>query len=98
MAVVVPLVFFLKVTCPLSVGCLSDPFLMAVFSPLLIVKIFGVDSSSWGWYEALAILSFWIIIGALFWHLIGRIKTNRNVRGMLENNKRISVSEANKKP
>lgn len=67
------LIFILKVLCPLNVGCFSDPFLIPLFSPLLIIEnLFG----SLGGFEPFFILFFWAVVGGLIGHFYSKIKAN----------------------
>lgn len=81
---VVPLVFFLQIACPIDTGCLTDPFTIALFSPLMIFRSVDITSQQLGIWEPLLIFVFWIIIGAFFWHLVGRIRTSHEVKRDLE--------------
>ena len=55
------LIFFLKVICPIDLGCVVDPFLVPLFSPLKILSFFNlVILEQW---EALYILIFWAFVG-----------------------------------
>lgn len=57
------LVFFLKVICPLNVGCLADPFLIVLFYPLTIFEKLGITNLVPYAYEPLFILLFWGFFG-----------------------------------
>jgi len=77
-----PLVFFLKLFCPLNSGCFADPFLVAIFSPLFILE--GVaDGRLSARFEITFIVLFWAIAWALLAHLYGKI-TNSKSGGMLK--------------
>ncbi len=55
------LIFFLKVICPIDLGCVVDPFLVPLFSPLKIVSFLHIAIPvQW---EALCILMFWSLVG-----------------------------------
>jgi hypothetical protein len=66
------IIFVLKVTCPVSIGCFADPFLVPILSPLLMLKVFGF---SLGNFEPLYIILFWTIIGILFGYFYSTLKT-----------------------
>ena len=75
----VPLIFLLKITCPLNIGCFADPFFLPVFSPLFILeKIFtnseGIVSAK---FEIIFIIIFWGVSSSLLAHLWGKIKSSR---------------------
>lgn len=53
------LIFFLKVICPIDVGCLADPFLVPLFSPLKLLALFGIPEL--GQWEPLFIVTFWAV-------------------------------------
>ncbi len=69
-AALVVLIFFLKIICPLETGCLVDPFLVVMFSPLYIMKITGVVSLVSAEREPFVILAFWILIGFFVGYLV----------------------------
>lgn len=58
------LIFFLKVICPINVGCLADPFLVVLFAPLKLVPLLGLGAVSYQ-SEPAVILLFWIIVGSI---------------------------------
>jgi len=59
--VFVVLIFILKVLCPINLGCLADPFLLIIFSPLTVLDLFSINL---GRFEPLYIILFWSILGA----------------------------------
>lgn len=67
MAALICLIFFLKVICPIEIGCLSDPFLLILFLPLsFLEKAIFIPAS----YEPLTILAFWMLAGAITGFLV----------------------------
>ncbi|PIQ67165.1 MAG: hypothetical protein CO184_01425 [Candidatus Zambryskibacteria bacterium CG_4_9_14_3_um_filter_40_16] len=74
------LIFFLKIICPLSVGCLSDPFFVPIFYPLVLIKfIFGVSSAEvLGRWEPIFILFFWALVGIILGYIYDIYKNKRN--------------------
>ncbi|HEY4489700.1 MAG TPA: hypothetical protein VJC12_00390 [Candidatus Paceibacterota bacterium] len=69
------LVFFLKVLCPLNLGCFADPFLIPLFSPLFVAEnLFG----NLGIFEPFFILIFWSVVGGLAGHFYGKLRTVRD--------------------
>jgi hypothetical protein len=71
------LIFILKITCPLDIGCFADPFLIPLFSPLLIFeKLFG----GLGSYEPFSIIIFWTVIGGIFGLLFGKLKKDISLK------------------
>jgi hypothetical protein len=68
------LIFFLKVICPLEVGCLVDPFLLVVFKPLFwFENLFEISSSEeFSLAEPLLVFSFWVIVGTVLGFLFGK--------------------------
>jgi len=71
----IPLAFFLKVTCPITVGCFIDPFFVIIFSPLFL---FEALSSGGIWAlapktELFFIACFWSLVCGLLAHLAGKI-------------------------
>jgi hypothetical protein len=69
----IPLIFFLKVTCPLDVGCFADPFLIPLFSPLLIAEgIVGKGVLSFV-QEIVFITIFWSCVSSAIRHLFANI-------------------------
>jgi len=73
----VPVVFILKIICPLKTGCLVDPFLVPIFSPLFLIEgIVGSGRvSSAG--EIFFIMFFWGLVWALIAHLAGSLIKKR---------------------
>ncbi|OHA88310.1 MAG: hypothetical protein A2653_01040 [Candidatus Zambryskibacteria bacterium RIFCSPHIGHO2_01_FULL_43_25] len=71
--VFVPLIFFLKVLCPISAGCLADPFLIVIFSPLFLFSFFPVVENS-AVAEPLFIVLFWTLIAIILGYLYGKIR------------------------
>lgn len=73
------LIFFLKIICPINVGCFADPFLVPIFSPLLLVELFTEESSRevLGSLEPLFIFIFWLLVGSLFGFLYGQIFSSK---------------------
>jgi hypothetical protein len=69
------LIFILKITCPLNIGCFADPFLIPLFSPLLII---GGKLGSLSAYEPFFVITFWAMIGALIGLFAGKIWGNDN--------------------
>jgi membrane associated rhomboid family serine protease len=68
-AIFVVLVFFLKIICPIYSGCLVDPFLVVLFSPLWLfysLHLTFVSTST----EPYAILGFWALIGFIIGALL----------------------------
>lgn len=59
----VPVIFFLKMICPLQVGCFADPFLVPIFSPLILIEAFSGEQTISFQTEILFITIFW---GAIF--------------------------------
>lgn len=59
------LIFFLKVICPLNTGCLVDPFLIILFSPLFLFEWVGVSQFVTTQSEPFFILGFWTLVGFL---------------------------------
>jgi hypothetical protein len=63
LAALVVLIFFLKIICPLDTGCLADPFLVVLLSPLWLFANLHfysiIDAST----EPFAILGFWTVVG-----------------------------------
>jgi len=75
-ALLVILIFFLKVLCPVDIGCFADPFLIPLFSPLFILKIFSISLGS---FEPFFILFFWTVCGGLGGYFAGNLKIkNKN--------------------
>lgn len=69
----VPLMFILKIICPVDTGCFADPFLILIFSPLLLVEtLFGRSQIPYEG-ELIVILIFWSIVSALAAHLYSNI-------------------------
>lgn len=69
----IPLIFFLKITCPLYSGCLVDPFLVPLFSPLFLLEAFlGPDYASIKG-EVMFITLFWALVASLVAHLFGNL-------------------------
>jgi len=75
-AIFLLLIFFLKIVCPLNVGCFVDPFLVPIFSPLLLVEfVTGTKAyQTLGSYEPAFVLAFWVVIGAILGELFKKIK------------------------
>jgi hypothetical protein len=71
----VPLIFLLKITCPIDIGCFADPFFIPVFSPLFLLENFFTNSSSLASpkFEIFFIVLFWGVVGSLLAHLWGKI-------------------------
>jgi hypothetical protein len=70
---IVPLVFLLKLFCPLSTGCFADPFLIPLFSPLFISEnIFHIKSLSF-WQEIIYITFFWTAVFSLLSYLFQNV-------------------------
>lgn len=67
-----PLVFLLKIYCPTGSGCIADPFLIIIFSPLLIYN-FVVPEGNYT-AEIVYLFVFWAIVASLFGYLYGEIK------------------------
>ena len=59
------LIFFLKVICPLDTGCLVDPFLYIVFSPLTLFQAVGLKEIINPAQEPFIILLFWAVFGSV---------------------------------
>ncbi|TAL49450.1 hypothetical protein EPN83_00890 [Patescibacteria group bacterium] len=73
----VAIIFFLKIICPLETGCLADPFLTPLFSPLFLLEgVFG-GPTILGLWEPLFIFVFWGLAGLLFGFLYGRMRVER---------------------
>jgi hypothetical protein len=70
-AFLVVLVFFLKIICPLDIGCLADPFLVILFSPVYLFKVTGISQFITVGEEAFLIVCFWTIVGFVGGYLIG---------------------------
>ena len=68
------IIFVLKVTCPVQLGCFADPFLVPILSPLVILKTISVDL---GALEPLYVLIFWSLIGAIFGYFYSSIFSGR---------------------
>lgn len=69
------LIFFLKIICPIDVGCLADPFLVPLFSPLRITAFLGItDLGKW---EPLFIFSFWSVVGFCVGLVCENVKKNK---------------------
>lgn len=64
------LIFFLKIICPLNIGCLVDPFLVILFSPLYLFEYFGLSELVAAVNEPFLILGFWTVVGFLVGYLI----------------------------
>ncbi len=64
------LIFFLKIICPLTTGCLVDPFLVILFSPLYLFEWIGLSSFVTTVNEPFLILGFWACIGFLVGYLV----------------------------
>lgn len=64
------LIFFLKIICPLQTGCFADPFLIPMFSPLVILRFFKISA---GAFEPFFILIFWAAAGGLAGFFIGNL-------------------------
>ncbi len=74
MLFLVPLIFFLKIICPINTGCLADPFVVAIFSPLLLFAYIGIPTETLGIWEPLFIVGFWVFIGCVCGYLVGVLK------------------------
>jgi hypothetical protein len=66
------LIFFLKITCPIELGCFADPFLLPLLSPLIFVHYLGPLGS----FEPFFILLFWCLVGMLIGFLFDKIWGN----------------------
>jgi hypothetical protein len=77
-ALMVPLIFFLKVMCPLNTGCFADPFVVVMFSPLVVLESFVTGPISSAQVGILFITIFWGVIGALSAHLLSAILNRQN--------------------
>ena len=64
------LIFFLKVICPLNTGCLVDPFLVVLFSPLVLFESLGLSSLITDVNEPFIILAFWALVGFLVGYFV----------------------------
>jgi hypothetical protein len=62
------LIFFLKIICPLQTGCLADPFILVLFSPLVLFETLHLSLSSSS--EPYAILAFWTLVGFIVGFLV----------------------------
>ncbi len=70
-AVFLLLIFFLKIVCPLDIGCFVDPFLPPIFSPLLLIE-FITDARAYetlGSLEPAFVFIFWVFIGGVLGQL-----------------------------
>jgi hypothetical protein len=65
----VPVVFFLKMICPLQTGCFADPFLVPIFSPLIIVEAFARERVISFQGEIFFITIFWGVVFSLLANL-----------------------------
>lgn len=76
----VPLSFFLKITCPIDFGCFIDPFLVPIFSPLILIEsLFGSVNLA-PKTELFFIACFWSLVCGLLAHLVMKIfKSNEGV-------------------
>jgi hypothetical protein len=79
----VPLVFFLKITCPIDFGCFVDPFLVPIFSPLFLLQsLFGVGATELSpKTELFFIACFWSLAAALLAHLFMKIFKSADSHG-----------------
>lgn len=68
-ALLVPVVFFLKIICPLQTGCFADPFLVPIFSPLIIVEAFSSGQTTSFQEEIFFITIFWGLVFSLLANL-----------------------------
>lgn len=82
-AFLVPVVFFLKIICPLQTGCFADPFLVPIFSPLIIVEAFSSSQTASFQEEIFFITVFWGLTFSLLANLWGKF-SNRNKQANLE--------------
>lgn len=75
-AVLLLLVFFLKILCPLDVGCFVDPFFVPIFSPLILVDFITGSSANevFGSFEPVFVFVFWIFVGVVLGQVFGKIK------------------------
>lgn len=71
----VPLLFFLKIICPLSEGCFVDPFFVPIFSPVFLLQFLagklGVDISLRA--EMVFLILFWAVAWALLAHVGNKV-------------------------
>ncbi len=76
----VPLILLLKIACPLSVGCFSDPFLIPLFSPLFLLEhSIGLEKVE-ARDEIFFIMFFWGLVVALCAHLFDKISARGQVK------------------
>lgn len=78
----IPVVFFLKMICPLQTGCFADPFLVPIFSPLIIVEALAGGQAISFQVEILFITIFWGLVFSLLANLWGKF-SNRNKQANL---------------
>ena len=64
------LIFFLKIICPVDTGCLADPFLVVLFSPLYLFNALGIESLILSAHEPFLILGFWALLGFIVGYLV----------------------------
>lgn len=69
-AALVILVFFLKIICPLDTGCLADPFVLVIFSPLSLFGAVGLSPYVSTTNEPFIILAFWTMVGLIVGYLV----------------------------
>jgi len=76
------LIFFLKIICPIDVGCLADPFLVPLFSPLLLLKIFHIGEL--GPWEPFFIIIFWAIFAFYIGLFFEKRRNKKNISDLLK--------------
>jgi len=84
-ALLVPVNLFLKIICPVRVGCFADPFLVALFSPLIILDLLFGDANITSSWEIMFLVAFWGGVWAALAHLYSNIFA-RTVRKLEPNN------------